>query len=154
MYTEFQNGYLPPTLRSVLFHIIFHVFFPIKICLNKKIIITKMFFLTFTFTFWSKPSIWLSSSSRILCTSLSATNIENRKIMSKQNSSKQKRSPSGHHEMRLDDWKITIYLFCVICKLPFKGLRSVRFNALVRSVSCSTRLCLFDQNTVKTVIVK
>lgn len=28
--------------------------------------------LTLTFTFWSKPSIWLSSSSKILCTSLSA----------------------------------------------------------------------------------
>lgn len=28
--------------------------------------------LTFTLTFWSKPSIWFSSSSKILCTSLSA----------------------------------------------------------------------------------
>lgn len=28
--------------------------------------------LTLTLTFWSKPSIWFSSSSRILCTSLSA----------------------------------------------------------------------------------
>ena len=37
---------------------------------------------TLTLTVWSKPSIWLSSSSRILCTSRSATNTATQSLVS------------------------------------------------------------------------